>query len=36
MLLVPVRMQSRYETYGAAKLIDFGLARNALLAIITM
>ena len=27
-------MQSRYETYGATKLIDCGRARSALLAII--
>ena len=35
-LLVPVRMQSRYDTYGATKLIALGLARRALLAIWTM
>src|SRR3954466_15091091 len=35
-LLVPVRMQSRYDTYGATKLIALGRARSALLAIWTM
>jgi hypothetical protein len=35
-LLVPVRMQSRYDTYGATKLIALGLARRALVAIWTI
>jgi len=35
-LLVPVRIVRRYETYGATKLSAFGLARSALLATMTM
>ena len=35
-LLVPVRIVSTYEMYGATKLSAFGRARSALLAIITM
>ena len=35
-LLVPVRIVSRYETYGATKLRAFGLARSAPLATWTM